>query len=61
MRKGGRIQRAEGGWKMIIARHGRMSARDADQLERTIEKRERRLGRAEIDEQRQDMAEGEQR
>ena len=52
--KGGRVKRANG-WKWLIARHGRMSARDADQLERAIEKRERRRGRREIDEQRKDM------
>jgi hypothetical protein len=48
--KGGKRRRSHG-LKFLVARHGRMSRQDADTLERTIEKRERRHGRQEIAEQ----------
>lgn len=48
--KGGRIKRVRDA-KFIVSRHGRSKPQGADACERAIEKRERRLGRAEIAEQ----------
>ena len=51
--KGKRVKRA--GWKWLVQRHGRGNKANANQAEKAIETRERRLGRREIEEQRKDM------
>lgn len=51
--KGGRVKRAKG-WKALVQRCGRNDRVAADREEKGIETRERRLGKQEAQDQRQE-------